>query len=89
MKFEGNIKVNGFVGLWSIIDTTWYRGEMLGLLEHNTWGDESCYLVISLTGECFGEVKTTRKGNEYVEYIGTPLCETYDDLYTGLEDYFV
>lgn len=88
MRFDGNIKVKDYIGLWSIIDTQCYRGKYWGLLEHNTYGDETCYLIVSLNSNCFTDERTTKKGTPYVEYIGTPLCETYDDLYTGLADYF-
>ena len=88
MNKNMNIKVKGFRGLWTIIDTTFFKGEKWALLEHSTYGDETSYLVISLMGNCFSDEHTTKKGTPYVEYTGTPLCETYDDIYTGLEDYF-
>ena len=41
-----NIRVEGYVGTWYVIDEASYKGEILYLLEHNEYGDEAPHLVI-------------------------------------------
>lgn len=45
MKTE-NIKVNGHIGTWYVIDTKTYFGSTLYLLEHETYGDETSGVII-------------------------------------------
>lgn len=45
------IKVYGFRGFWHVIDEKEYFGEMLYLLEHNTYGDETEGLIIDKNGQ--------------------------------------
>ena len=42
IKDEKRIKVEAYRGFWSVIDD--HNGYVL--LEHNTYGDETCYLEI-------------------------------------------
>ncbi len=43
MKEKQNVKIDGYVGKWSAIDN--YKNEYF-IMEHNYYGDETCYLVI-------------------------------------------
>ena len=45
MKTE-NIKVEGFVGTWYVIDTKTYFGTTLYLLEHEKYGDDTSSIII-------------------------------------------
>lgn len=42
MKEKQNITINGYSGKWSAFDS--YRNYFI--MEHNYYGDETCYLVI-------------------------------------------
>ena len=86
MNVQKNIdyKVKGYYNKWSIIDT--YKG--YALMENNTYGDETCYLVV--------KVKDNVQDKEYIkksngEKIVLPtimevVCETYDGIEIALED---
>lgn len=80
-------KVTGYINRWVVIDTF---GDY-ALLENCTYGDETCYLVVRR------DVKISDKIYYNVE-TGEPIilpcihkveCETYDDLQTALEDWFL
>lgn len=47
MENKQNLKIEGYIGKWSAIDT--YKNYYL--LEHNFYGDETCYLVINEDNE--------------------------------------
>ena len=75
------IKVSGYRGTWSVIDDIEVTDEMgtdhsYFLLQHDYYGDETCYLVIEDNPENW-------KGLNI--YKG-PVFETYDDIETCLED---
>lgn len=54
-----NIKINGHKGTWYEIDSCILYGKKILLLEHETYGDEATWLVVSarngkvLSDECF------------------------------------
>lgn len=41
-----NIKIEGYKNLWSEISYLRLNNKKYYLMENNTWGDETCYLVI-------------------------------------------
>lgn len=83
LKAEKAIIVKDYVGAWAVID------DMNGyvLLEHNTYGDETCYLVAKAKDFIWKAFK--KKGTE--EKVILPYFEetyeTYDGLEEALEDY--
>lgn len=83
LKEAKAIKVKDYVGAWAVID------DMNGyvLLEHNTYGDETCYLVAKAKDFIWKAFK--KKGTE--EKVILPYFEetyeTYDGLEEALEDY--
>lgn len=88
MNVRKNIdyKVKGYYNKWSVIDT--YRD--YALMENNTYGDETCYLVVKINNNV-EEVKYTRKDNGEKVVLPTimkVLCETYDSIDVALKDYF-
>jgi len=42
-----NIKVEGHIGKWYVIDQGYFRGEKVYLLEHQTYGDEAACIIIN------------------------------------------
>lgn len=46
MKKE-NIKIEGHIGTWHVIDETFWHGEKIYLLEHETYGDEAACLIVN------------------------------------------
>lgn len=76
-----NIKVKGYRGTWSVIDEcdAWTDIDVMTrwlMLEHNYYGDETCYLVIEDTA-------VNWKPNNVYEGI---VFETFDGIETCLED---
>jgi hypothetical protein len=74
------IKVNGYRGTWSIVDghdviKSYRTLERYALLEHDFYGDETCFLVI----------KDDERYWTYNIYNG-PVYETFDGIETCLED---
>lgn len=65
-----NLKVPGYRGRWYEIDRMRVGAITYVLLEHCTYGDETCGLVIKLLSDSGFEL----------------VCETYDDVKTALED---
>lgn len=43
---ENGIKIKGHVGKWYVIDKTFYKGKVVCLLEHETYGDEAACLIV-------------------------------------------
>lgn len=72
------IKVKDYVGAWAVID------DMNGyvLLEHNTYGDETCYLVAKAKDFTWKVFK--KKGTE--EKVILPYFEETYETYGGLEE---
>lgn len=64
MKRE-NIKIKGYRGTWYVIDESYYNGEKVYLLEHETYGDEAACLIV----------------NEKLEVILDDVWNGFDDLY--------
>lgn len=84
LKNEGLIKVQGFKGFWSVIDDL----EGFVLLEHITYGDETCYIVARASD--FEWRKIRLRNNEVVNVpffsLNVTTYETFDDIQTCLED---
>ena len=82
LKSEKRIKVEGYVGFWSVIDD--HEGYVL--VEHNTYGDETCYLVFKAKN--FEWKEFTLKSGEQITapFVSTTVFETFDDIITCLED---
>lgn len=82
MTKVNEIKVNGYRGTWSVID--YYDliddiGNIIRyvLLEHDYYGDETCYLVAEDSQVFWSELSGVYIGQVY---------ETYDDIETCLID---
>ena len=85
LKAEKRIVVEHYRGFWSVIDD--HEGYVL--LEHNTYGDETCYLVVLAKEFIWKEFKLSTTGEKIVvPYFDTTTTayETYDDIITCLED---
>ena len=84
IKTEKRIKVANYRGFWSVIDD--HQGYVL--LEHNTYGDETCSLVVKAKDFIWKEI--TLKSGELIIVpffdLTTTVYETYDDIVTCLED---
>lgn len=72
------IKVKGYRGTWSVIDEYRLTSIPFLMLEHNRYGDETCYLVIEDSTVNWSAMSPD-------VYIG-PVYETYDGIETCLED---
>ena len=79
------IKVDGYRGFWSVVDS-------LGgyvMLEHNTYGDEMCYLVVWAGDIALITRLNSRTGErETIPHVDESVVvyETYDDIQTCLKD---
>lgn len=76
-------KVNGYTNRWSLIDTM----AGYGLLENNTYGDETCYLVVKMDQEA--AMQRYKRGDGSIVELPTiqeVVCETYDGLEVALDD---
>ena len=77
------IKVNNYIGSWSIIDD---NGKY-ALLEHNTDGDETCYLVVEVDSYIMKDfIKKSDMSIVTLPYYENVIGETYDSLDIALED---
>ena len=84
LKKEKKIKVGSYIGYWSVIDDL--HGYVL--LEHNTWGDETCSLVAKASDF---QWKTFRHHLTDIPFRipyfeNDQVFETYDDIETCLKD---
>jgi hypothetical protein len=86
-----NIKLEGHIGLWTVTDAIFYDGNFYGLLEHNTYGDETEAQVVKLNNDNYREhwliCKGSDKEGSYYIPESRQLTGTWDDLITGLQDY--
>ena len=83
LNFKEDYKVKGYKNKWSLIDT--YQG--YGLLENNTWGDETCYLVVELNQNPVILPYKMKDGTTVnLPTIIKVLCETFDNIVQALED---
>ena len=46
MEKYQNLKIDNYMNKWSAIDFIVVNNKTYYLMENNTWGDETCYLVI-------------------------------------------
>lgn len=70
------LKVEGYVGSWGEIDRKEINNTVYLLLEHNTYGDETCGLVITLPSDS----SISHIPEENI------ICETFDGLEQALTD---
>ena len=79
-----NYKIKEYYNKWTVIDT--YKG--YALMENNTYGDETCYLVVKIKDNVQNKKYTNKSTGEKVilPTIMEVLCETYDGLEIALED---
>lgn len=84
LKHERLIKVVGFNGFWSVIDDL----EGYVLLEHNTHGDETCYVVARASDFEWRQIRLRNNEVVNVPYfsLNSRIYETFDDIRTCLED---
>ena len=85
LKSAKEIKVEDYIGLWSVIDDL--NGYVL--LEHNTYGDETCYLVAKSEDFILRDfIKKSTEKKVKLPYLPktAEVFETYDDIETCLED---
>ena len=85
-------KVEGRMGKWTIIDAARVGNDICVLLEHNTYGDETAFLLAQLPraevqwiADHEDEWQEDRKGILRFE-AKYELAETYDDIVTALID---
>lgn len=69
---EQNVKIYGYTGKWSAIDKAECDGAIYYLYEHNTYGDETCYLV--------GQWVDGILMNIYETYDGIEQCLTDEEI---------
>lgn len=43
-------KIEGYRGYWTIEDSHYYKGEKMYFMEHDFYGDETCYLICKKVG---------------------------------------
>lgn len=55
MMQHGNIKVEGHIGTWYVIDEREILGEKVYLLEHETYGGDTACVVTDSNGELLAE----------------------------------
>lgn len=84
LQDQPRIKVEGYNGFWSVIDD--HDGYVL--VEHNTYGDETCYLVFRAWEFRWKEITLRTGAVEIMPFIDddVDVYETYDDIITCLED---
>ena len=84
VKKNVDYKVKGYYNKWSVIDT--YRH--YALLENNTYGDETCYLVVDMNNNVEELEYTKKSTNEKIMLptIMSVVCETYDGIEIALTD---
>lgn len=85
LKENVNYKVKGYNNLWSVIDS--YKGYCL--LENNTWGDETCYLVVEEDVELIEKSYTKLTGEKVLRFEIQKVCdEIFDDFRTMVDEVY-
>jgi hypothetical protein len=44
---KDKIKIEGYIGTWHIIETSWFHCMKVALLEHDKYGDETPCLIVN------------------------------------------
>lgn len=78
-------KVKGYTNRWSVID----QAHGFSLLENNTYGDETCYLLVRTKSVPKNREYTRKRDGEKIMLptIEAKVYETYDDIETAMSDY--
>lgn len=63
-------KIKGYSGYWNIIETAYYKGKKVYFMEHDFYGDETCYLICKAKDDITNELVV--------------IVETYDGFYETL-----
>lgn len=76
--------VKCYTNMWTVIDIQ----QGFALLKNDTYGDETCYLIVKQNAKIEEKVYIKRKSHEKIilPTIMETVCGTYDDLITALED---
>jgi hypothetical protein len=82
---ETPVKVEGHIGTWTVIEALLYNGTCYALLEHNTYGDETAYLIVRIKDE-FWLVNQCGNRSFYI-HSSRVVGSTFDGLLEGLWDY--
>ena len=89
MKYSNQTeyKLKDYYNTWSIIDQKTVNGVDYGLLENNTYGDETCYVVVDLsTAKDKKYHKKSTDEDVIIPTFDNIVCETFDDIETALID---
>lgn len=78
-------KVKGYTNRWSVVDES--RGFVL--LENETYGDETCYLVVRKSVKPQDKLYILKSSGENVTIptICSQVYETYDGIAEAIKDY--
>jgi hypothetical protein len=65
---KNNIKVEGHVGTWYVVDEVYYEGAMYFLLEHEYYGEDTAWIAVDEAGDIV--LEGIRNGaKELIEYL--------------------
>ena len=80
LKKQEKIKVENYIGAWTVID------DMDGyvMLEHNTYGDETCYLVAKAEDFMWKDF-IKKSTEEKIKLAYLPETATVFETYDGIE----
>lgn len=84
-------KIEGRMGLWTIIDAAVVRANVYVLLEHNTYGDETSLVLAKIPSKpkwlvVYEKDWVTKIREVFYFPSGYEKGETYDDIVTALKD---
>ena len=87
---HSEIKCEGYVGSYSIIDAVTYDSKVYVFLEHNLYGDETELLLAILPDNCLRWYVVERLNGENCKRFFIPsnsiLAESYDTISIALSD---
>lgn len=87
-----DIRLEGYIGLWTVIAALFHKGDFYGLLEHNSYGDEAAYQIVKLNPKHsyrnYWIVREGRNPDEGILWIPSQriLTSTYDSLIEALQE---
>lgn len=89
---KSKIKCEGYVGSYSVLDAATYENEVYVFLEHNTYGDETAYLLAVLPTNNLRWYVVDKNDGSQIKHLFIRsqdiLEESFDSIDIVLGDYY-
>ena len=82
---KSNFKCEGYRGFWTIIDAVTYENRVYVMLEHNTYGDESPFILAILPSSCLRWYVVEKMNGKQEKYFFIREHDILNEGWDGIE----